>query len=308
MQSHTGEARDTSLLPSLIEAVREGRTRHFADITDEGDREDDDPAVVEGDVKDVRLGTPDSQPELELNAPANSDATSRSAKSETHAEPEAEVSTSAGTDMEIGVNDRRVRFREERDPSRHHLDVSSDRELTEEPLGKMPRRAETNESVVPFHSSEASSSELQQVSTAAASDNPTGERLYLSMTEEGPTGDFKMTMQRDRNGRWMPTKGERTMNIQKAREERRNFYVGRSQEHGIFSIASAEASPLHGTCLSQSTERRRGILRRANAVFERNRNRMARKPGSLRWSITTKCMCSIKCLLLNAGRGQARHA
>ena len=90
----------TSLLPSLIEAVREGRTRHFADITDEGDP---DPTVVEGDVKDVRLGTPDSQPELELNALANSDATSCSAKSETHAEPEAEVSTSAGTDMEIGV-------------------------------------------------------------------------------------------------------------------------------------------------------------------------------------------------------------
>ena len=52
---------------------------------------------------------------------------------ETHAEPEAEVSTPAGTDMEIGVSDRRVRFREERDPLRHHLDVSSDRELTEEP-------------------------------------------------------------------------------------------------------------------------------------------------------------------------------
>ena len=46
----------------------------------------------------------------------------------------------------------------------------------EEPRGKIPRRAETSEPVVPFHSSEASSSELQQVS-AAASDNPTGERL-----------------------------------------------------------------------------------------------------------------------------------
>ena len=36
------------------------------------------------------------------------------------------------------------------------------------------------------------------------------------------------------------------MNIQKAREERRNFYVGGSQEHGTFSSASAEASTLHG--------------------------------------------------------------
>ena len=86
MQSHIGEARDqrrrggietvTSLLPNLTEAVREGRTRHFADTTDEGDPEDDEPMVVEGDVMDVRLGRPDSQPEPEeLNALANSNAT-----------------------------------------------------------------------------------------------------------------------------------------------------------------------------------------------------------------------------------------
>ena len=236
----------TSLLPDLTEAVREGRTRHFADITDEGDPEDDEPIFVEGDVMDVRLGRPDSQPEPEeLNALANSIASSRSARSETHAEPEAEASTSAGTDMEIGVVDRRVRFREEGDSPRHHLDVSSDREMIEEPRGKIPRRAETSESVVPFHS-DASSSEIQQTSIAAASGNPSGERHHLNMAEEGPTGEYKMTMRRDRHGRWMPTKGERTMNVQKAREERRNFYVGESQEHGTFSIASAEASTLHG--------------------------------------------------------------
>ena len=190
----------------MTETVREGRARHFADITEEGDPADDEPMVVEGDVMDVRLGRPDSQPEPELNAPANSNAPSHSDRSETHADPEAEFSTSAGTDMEIGVNNRRVRFREERDPPRHHLDASSDRGLMEELRGKMPRRAETSESVVPFHSSEASSSELQQVSTASASDNPTGERLYMRMTEEGPSGDYKKTMQRDRHGRWMPTK------------------------------------------------------------------------------------------------------
>ena len=66
------------------------------------------------------------------------------------------------------------------------------------------------------------------------------------MTEEGPSGEYKMTMQRDRHGRWMPTKGERTMTIEKAREARRNFYVRESKEHGTFSIASAVASPLHG--------------------------------------------------------------
>ena len=40
----------TSLLPSLTEAVREGRMRHFADITEEGDPEDDEHMVVEKDV------------------------------------------------------------------------------------------------------------------------------------------------------------------------------------------------------------------------------------------------------------------
>ena len=88
--------------------------RHFTDITDVGDLEDDEQMVVEEDVMDVRLRRPDSQPEPELNEPANSNATSRSARSETHAEPEAEASTSAGTDMEIGVGDRRVRFRSRR--------------------------------------------------------------------------------------------------------------------------------------------------------------------------------------------------
>ena len=122
------------------------------DARDERDPEDDEPTVVEGDVMDVRLGRPDSQPEPELNAPANSDATSRSARSETHAEPEAEVSTSASTDMEIVAGDRRVRFREERaDSPRHHLDASSDRESMVEPSGKTPRRAETSGSAVPFH-------------------------------------------------------------------------------------------------------------------------------------------------------------
>ena len=52
---------------------------------------------------------------------ANFNATSRSAGSETHAEPKAEASTSAGTDMEIGVGDRRIRFREGGDSSRHCL-------------------------------------------------------------------------------------------------------------------------------------------------------------------------------------------
>ena len=197
-------------------------------------------------IMDVCLGRPDSKLEPELNALANPNAPSHSSRSETHVEPEAEASTLAGTDIEIGVNDRRVRFREERDSPRHHLDASSDRESMVEPRGQTPSRAETSEFVVPFHSSEASPSELQQVSTTAASDTPTGERLYMSMTQEGPSGEYKMTMQRDRHGRWMPTKGERTMNIQKAREERRRFYVGESKDHGTFSIASAEASTQYG--------------------------------------------------------------
>ena len=119
-----------SLLPGLTEVVREGRTRHFADITAEGDPEDDEEMVVEGSVMDVRLGRPDSKPEPEFNAPATPNAASRSVRSETHAEPKAEVSTSIGTDMEIGSSYRRVRLEgESTDTPRHHPDASPDREL-----------------------------------------------------------------------------------------------------------------------------------------------------------------------------------
>ena len=55
---------------------------------------------------------------------------------------------------------------------------------------------------------------------AAASNSPIGERLYVNMIEEGPSGEYIMTVQRDRHGRCMPTKGERTTNVKKAREER----------------------------------------------------------------------------------------
>ena len=80
-----------SLSPGRTESVRQGRTEHFAYMTDEVDPEDDEGTVVEGDVMDVRLGRPDSQPEPEFNAPANPVAASRSTRSETHAEPGAEV-------------------------------------------------------------------------------------------------------------------------------------------------------------------------------------------------------------------------
>ena len=233
-------------MPSLTEAVREGRTRHFAYITDEGDPENDEPTVMEGDVMDVRLGRPDLQPRnlssMYLRIPTHRHTVP---DEELMRRPKAEASTSAGTDMEIGVGDRRVRFREEGDSSRQHLDISSDCESMAEPRVKMPRRAETSESIVPFQSSEASSSEHQQMSTAA-SDNPTGERLYMSVTEEGPSGGYILTVQRDRQGRWTQPKEKGVMNIQEAREERRSFYGGETMEHETFSIASAEANQMHG--------------------------------------------------------------
>ena len=117
----------------------------------------------------------------------------------------------------------------------------------EEPRGKIPRRAETSESVVPFHSSEASSSELQQVSTAAASDNPTGERLYMSMTEEGPSGEYKND-DATRPTRTMDA-DQRRKNDEHPEEQGRRDEAStsdESKEHGTFSIASAEASTLHG--------------------------------------------------------------
>ena len=84
-------------------------------------------------------------------------------------------------------------------------------------------------------------------------------------------------MQRDRYGRWIPTEEERTMTIEKAREERRNFYVEESKEHGTFSIASAEASPTWPT-------RYRGtiFLPRSEHSF-----RKQSKPNGEEYSIST---------------------
>ena len=86
-----------SLSPELTEAAREGRTRHVADIIDEGGPEDEEETVLEGDAMDIRLGRRESEPEPELNA--NPETISRSTRSETHAESETEVSTSIGTGM-----------------------------------------------------------------------------------------------------------------------------------------------------------------------------------------------------------------
>ena len=197
--------------------------------------------VVEGDFMDVRLGRPDSQPEPELNVPANSNAPSHSAKSETHAEPEAEASTSAGTGMETGVNDRRVRLREE--------GIVSPRRTESRWWSRVGKRQDERKPVNTFcligpprQVRPSFPRRVQPVQTTL----PTEGQLNVSMTEEGPSGEYQMTVQRDRQGRWIPTTGERTMTIGKTREGRRNFYVGESKELGTFSIASAEASPLKG--------------------------------------------------------------
>ena len=152
-------------------------------------------------------------------------------------EPEAEVPTPIGTDMEIESCDRRVRLREEStDHPKHTLGASTDRWWNR--VGKMSRRAQ---------STEASPSEPPQTSVAAANNTSNGERLHESMTVEGRSGDFPDDdAARPDTGRWIPTKGERTMTTEKAREARRNFHVGESKEHGTCSIASAKASPLHG--------------------------------------------------------------
>ena len=161
-----------------------------------------------------------------------------------------------------------------------HRDIIWTYPRMEEPRGKMPRRVETSESAVPFHSSEGSSSEIQQTSTAAASGNPTGKRLYLSTTEGGPPGNNKMTMQRDRHGRWMPTKGERTMNTQKSKGRETKILRRKPATWNLFDCVG-RGEDTAWRILPQSTERRCGILetpfcRRANAIFESNRNRMAR--------------------------------
>ena len=66
------------------------------------------------------------------------------------------------------------------------------------------------------------------------------------MTEEGPSGDYRTTMQRDHHGRWIPIKGERAMTTEKGKGGKTKLLRRGSTEQEAFSIASAEASPLHG--------------------------------------------------------------
>ena len=154
-----------SLLSELDEAVREGCTRHFV--------EDDEEMVVEDNVMDVRVGSPDSQSCPVFNVSFNPDATLRSFRPETHAESDAEVSID--TDMETGVSDRRVLLREEDIVSpRYHLDAPSDRESMVESRGKTSWRAEASEYSEPLRPVETSSSELHQTSAADADKMSTG--------------------------------------------------------------------------------------------------------------------------------------
>ena len=91
--------------------MREGRERHFADITVEVDPGDEEETVVE-DYVTVRLKRPDSRPEPESDAPTTYNAAFGSKRSETHAKLEIDIATSLEPDMEIESSDRRIRLRE----------------------------------------------------------------------------------------------------------------------------------------------------------------------------------------------------
>ena len=68
------------------------------------------------------------------------------------------------------------------------------------------------------------------------------------------------------------------MTMEKAREARRNVYVGESKEHETFSIASAEASPLQGEfCLSRRNADE--VLWKHLSVEERTQLESIRKPS-----------------------------
>ena len=51
-----------------------------------------------------------------------------------------------------------------------------------------------------------------------------------------------MTMKRDHLGRWIPTNGGRTVNIKKARKDRRNVYVGEQGTRHLFDHVSRSES------------------------------------------------------------------
>ena len=160
----------TSLLSGLTEAVREGRT-----ITDEGDPEDDEETVVEGDVMDVHLGRPDSQLEPESNAPGNPDAL--------HTVPDRKLTQSPRPRSRLqpaliwGLEPMSAEFDFEkralipRDSVWTHLQSMSRRWNRE---GKCQDEQRPVDQRGPVRPAETSKSEPPRPSTAAASDTSTG--------------------------------------------------------------------------------------------------------------------------------------
>ena len=96
-----------------------------------------------------------------------------------------------------------------------------------------------------------------------------------------------MTMQRGPT-RTMDSNQRRKNDEHPERQGRReeSFYVGESKENGTFSIASAEASPLHGVFYLSRRNADEGVLgtpfcRGPNAALESNR-----KPNGKECSIS----------------------
>ena len=82
----------------------------------------------------------------------------------------------------------------------------------------------------------------------------------MSMTEEGPSGDYRTTMQRDHHGRWIPIKGERAITTEKGKGGKTKLL--RRVQHGTRGLFDrvSRSEPVARRILSQSAERRRGIV------------------------------------------------
>ena len=72
------------------------------------------------------------------------------------------------------------------------------------------------------------------------------ERRHVSMTEEGPSGDYRTTMHRDHHGRWIPINGERAMTTEKGKGGKTKLLRRGSTEQEAFSIAQPKRARCTG--------------------------------------------------------------
>ena len=106
----------------------------------------------------------------------------------------------------------------------------------------------------------------------------------MSMTEEGPSGDYRTTMQRDHHGRWIPIKGERAMTTEKGKGGKTKLLRRGSTEQEAFFGRVSRSEPvawLIFISIGGTPTRYRGNN------FRRNRGKRRRQQAQARTTVRT---------------------